>query len=130
MAAAIMAMAIATSITTMQRGFANIDTARNLTVAGQILQTEMEKMRMNSWTTVDGYQPGPTTLTVDTLFSSNPVIGSRFALTRSTESPQTGMKKVSFEVTWKNYDGRTLKRSYMTYYSQYGLYDYYFNSVP
>ena len=37
-AAVVMALAITTSITTLQRGFLALDSARNLTMAGQILQ--------------------------------------------------------------------------------------------
>ena len=45
MAAIVMAFAITTSITTMQRAFLAIDAARGVTYAGQIMQSELEKMR-------------------------------------------------------------------------------------
>jgi hypothetical protein len=40
-----------------------------------------------------------------------------------------GMRRIKLTVTWRNYDGRYLSRSYTAYYGQNGLYDYYFNSL-
>ena len=128
MAAAIMSLAIATSITTMQRAFLALDTARNVTLAGQIMQSELEKMRLKDWTTVSGYDTGPTTLTIDTSFTSNAAIGSRFTLTRQVATVHTDMRQITFTVSWHSYDARALSRSYTTYYGKNGLYDYFYNS--
>ena len=48
MAAAVMALVITTSITTMQRTFLAIDVARGTSYAAQIMQSEFEKMRLQS----------------------------------------------------------------------------------
>lgn len=130
MAAIVMALAITTSITTMQRGFLSLDTARNITIAGQIMQSEFEKMRLVPWTTVDGYPTGTeTALAVDSSFSSNTFIGNRFTMTRRVDVVRTGMKKITLTVTWRSYDGRDISRSYTSYYGQNGLYDYFYNSL-
>ena len=129
MSTMILSLAIATSITTLQRGYANLDSARNLVLAGQIMQTEIEKLRMSDWTTVSAYTDDTdTTMTVDSVFTSNAAIGSRFTLTRRCASPQTGMKQITFTITWRNFDGRSMSRNYSTYYSQNGLYDFFFNN--
>ncbi|MSU46151.1 MAG: hypothetical protein EXS42_03250 [Lacunisphaera sp.] len=52
MSAFIMAFGIATSIIAMQTGFKAIDLARGTTMASQIIQSEMERLRMMSWTTM------------------------------------------------------------------------------
>jgi Tfp pilus assembly protein PilV len=135
LAAAVMVSAIATSLAVMQRGFASLDTARNITIAGQIMQCEVEKMRMKPWgATVSAYSTsGPTTETIDSSFTSNPAVGTRFSLQRDVVVVPTttgvGMRQVTFTVTWKTYDGRSLSRSYTTYYGENGLYDYYYNSI-
>lgn len=132
MATAVMAMAISTSITTMQRGFLSLDSARNTTLAGQIMQSELEKMRLKDWTTVSAYPAGPTAITIDSTFTSNSAIGNRFTLTRSVEevaSHSGEMKKITFTITWRGYDGRQITRYYVTYYARNGLYDYFYNST-
>lgn len=131
MAGIVMALAITTSITTLQRGFLSLDTARNITIAGQIMQSEFEKMRLQPWTTIDAYDASGTdvSLAVDTSFTDNEFIGNRFTMTRKVELIRTGMKKVTLTVTWTSYDRRTIRRSYSSYYGQNGLYDYFYNSL-
>lgn len=133
MGSIVMVLAITTAITTLQRGFLSLDTARKLTLAGQILQCEVEKMRMVPWATVNAYPTSPTALTIDTTFTSNPAVGNKFSLSRNvvtlTTGTTAGMKEITYTVNWTTVDGRTLSRSYVTYYGEKGLYDYYFNSI-
>jgi Tfp pilus assembly protein PilV len=132
-AAIVMAFAIVTSITTMQRSYLSLDTARNITIAGQIMQSELEKMRLRDWSVINGYATSPTTLTIDSSFTSNPIVGSRFSLVRTITDIATGtsdgMKQITLTVTWTSYDKRQLSRSYSSYYGQNGLYDYFYNSI-
>jgi Tfp pilus assembly protein PilV len=133
-AAIVMAFAIVTSITTMQRSYLSLDTARNITIAGQIMQSEFEKMRLRDWSVIAAYDTtAPTTLTVDSTFTSNPIVGNRFSLVRNvaniTTGTSAGMKQITLTVTWTTYDQRQLSRSYTSYYGQNGLYDYFYNSI-
>lgn len=127
MAAAIMTLGIATSINVIQRGFAMIDSARNITTAGQILVSQMEQLRMLDWTTVSAYDAGPTTLTIESTFTSNSSVGDRFTLTRTTSTVDTEVLQVTFTISWHNYDGRTMSRQMTTYYARYGMHDYFYN---
>ena len=127
MAAAIMTLGIATSINVLQRGFAMIDSARNITTAGQILVSQMEQLRMLDWTAIDAYDTGPTTLTLDSAFTSNSSVGNRYTLTRTKTAVETNLVQITFTVSWSNYDGRTLSRQMTTYYARYGIHDYYYN---
>ncbi|MDB6170154.1 MAG: hypothetical protein JWM88_3018 [Verrucomicrobia bacterium] len=139
MAVIVMAFAITTSITTMQRGFLALDTARNITIAGQIMQSEFEKMRLLPWTTVDAYAASTTAVPydaahpeyfyIDTAFTSNSFIQNRFTVVRDVVLVRTGLKKITLTISWRSYDGRTLTRKYFTYYGQNGLYDYFYNSL-
>lgn len=139
MAAMVMAYAITTSITTMQRGFLSLDTARNITIAGQIMQSEFEKMRLQPWATVDAFVASETAVpydashpeyfSIDPGFTSNAYIGNRFTLRRTVTLIRSGMKMITLTVTWRSYDGRSLSRSYSSYYGQNGLYDYFYNSL-
>lgn len=132
MAAAVMALAITTSITTMQRAFLVLDTARNLSTAGQIMQSEFEKMRLKSW--IENTGPGGRLVsgpvTIDSAYTANPSIGNRFTLSRTVNDVHTDlMKQVTLTITWRGYDGRSISRSYYTYYGKNGLYDYFYNTT-
>ena len=128
-ASIIMVMAITTSITTMQRGFQSMDSARCLTIAGQIMQSELEKTRLKDWTTVSAYPTTETALTLDPQFTSNQLIANRsFQLFRSISNEATNMLRITYRVQWRTLDGRTLSRTYMTIYARNGLYDFFFNT--
>jgi len=133
-AATVMAFAITTSITTMQRAFLSLDTSRNITIAGQIMVSEMERVRMLGWTDVSAFDQSAdgTTLTLDSAFSSNPQIGSRFALKRVVSLPDasnSNIVQITLTVTWTGYDGRQHSRSYSTHYARYGIHDYLYNTT-
>jgi Tfp pilus assembly protein PilV len=127
MAALVMAMGISTSIVVMQRGFAMIDSARNLTTAGQILSSQMEQLRMYDWTTVAAYPTAETTVSVDPSFTATPEVADRYTLKRRVEVITADLLQITFTLTWRNYDGRTLSRAMTTYYAHYGIHDFIYN---
>jgi Tfp pilus assembly protein PilV len=127
LAAAIMAMGIATSITVMQRGFQMLDTARNLTTAGQIMISQMEQVRMVDWGTVSAYPSAATAVTLDTVFSSNSAVTNRFTVTRTVDTLSATLLQITFTVAWTSIDGRRLSRSMTSYYARYGIHDYIYN---
>lgn len=133
-AAIVMAFAITTSITTMQRAFLALDTSRNLTLAGQIMVSEMERTRMLNWTDIEAMDLSPTvtSLTLDSTFTSNTQIGTRFTLTRTVTVPDpsnTNIRQITLTITWRGYDGRQHTRSYTTQYARYGIHDYLYNTT-
>lgn len=128
MATFVMAFGIATSLITMQSGFKQIDLARGTTIAAQIIQSEMERMRMLSWT---GIAALPATQTFDgsTYFSANPDVAGKYTITRTVENNATTpaeMKDLTVAVRWQTYDGRWHTRSFTALYAKNGLYDYYY----
>lgn len=124
MAVIVLALALTTALAAMQHVFLQFDTARNLEIAANILQCEMEKERLFNWSQVtDGaYAP-----VIDASFDRNPAIAGRFTLSRTTSAlAGHGGKTVQITLTvrWHGYDGRNLSRSYTSYYTQGGLYAY------
>lgn len=125
----VLALAITTAITTMQRAFANLDTARNISTASVILQTEMEKERLLDWETVssDRYVPA-----LDASLQSNPAVAGRFTLSRTVTAlaDRSGqMVQVTLTVRWRNADGRSLARSFTTYFTRNGLRDFFYSQT-
>ncbi len=128
-AAGVMALAITSSITTMQSAFLALDSARNITLSGQILQGEFEKIRMKDWNTIAvTWGDGTTSVTIDSTFTSNAAIGNRFTLSRTISTVNTDMKQITLTISWRSYDGRSFTRFYTTYYGRNGLYDYFYNT--
>ena len=143
LAAAILAMGIATSITTLQYGMRAVDTARNMTLASQIMQSEIEILRLQNWSQIVALQTAqssattPTTLdpsatitsgTGTTLDSTLTTIANRFACTRLVGdiSGRTNIKSITLSVTWSGLDGRSHNLSYVTRYAKNGLSDYFY----
>ena len=129
MAGAILALVIATALTASQRAMLQLDTARNLETAADILQTELEHERILPWARVSdpSYQP-----VIDSGFTRHPTIAGRFSLSRTIVTlPNRGgqMVQITLTVRWRGYDGRELTRTHTTYFTQGGLYDYFANPV-
>ena len=127
MAVIVLALALTTSLTALQRAFLQLDTARNLEIAANMLQCEMEKERLFTWAQASnaGYAP-----VIDSSFARNPAISGRFTLSRTlvTLASHSGqVLQITLTVQWRGYDGRTLARSYTSYYTQGGLYAYLYN---
>jgi prepilin-type N-terminal cleavage/methylation domain-containing protein len=124
LAVAVLSLAITTAIAVMQRALLNLDTARNLELASQILQCEFEKERLLPWAQVSSatYQP-----TIDASFLRNPAVAGRFTLSRSAAlvSGRGGqLVQVTLTVVWRSYDGRRLTRTHTTYFGAGGLYNF------
>lgn len=128
MSVLVLALVFTTSLTAMQSAFLQFDTARNLEIASNILQCEMEKERLFTWAAVSNAAYAPV---IDPGFARNPTISGRFTLSRALTvvAGHSGlMVQITLTVRWRGYDGRNLARSYTSYYTQGGLRDYFYGS--
>ena len=126
MAVFILALALTTSLAALQQAFLQLDTARNLEIAANMLQCEMEKERLFTWAQASNGSYAPV---IDTSFSRNPAIAGRFTLSRSLATltgHSSQVLQITLTATWRGYDGRSLSRSYTSYYTQGGLYAYFY----
>lgn len=143
MATAVMALGISTSIVAMQQGFKFVDVARGTTLASQILQSEVERLRMLNWTNIttmaaatdstapfpDGSPAGVEMFDGSTYFSGSSVISGDYIITRTVAfdpDRSTNVANITISVTWHSYDGRPHTRTFRTRYIKNGLYDYYY----
>lgn len=129
MAAMIMALVLSTAVTVLQRAFISLQNARDLNIASQMLQSEMEKMRLADWTTVSSFTTSATTVTLDPAFTTNPFVGNRFALSRTVADPRTDTRIITLQVVWLGADNRPLTRHLAMRYSRNGLYDYFYSQT-
>lgn len=143
MATFVLALGIATSLTALQYGMRQVDTARNMTLAGQIMQSSMEILRLQNWSQISALQTAQasatTPSTVDpaatitsgsstTLDATLTTIANRFTCTRLIEnvSGKTDMKRITLNVTWNGIDGRAHALTFQTRYAKNGLSDYFY----
>jgi type II secretory pathway pseudopilin PulG len=124
-AATVMVLVITTSITTLQRGFQALDTSRNMTFASQVMQSDLEKLRLKSWAQIQFLQDtGDTTVTIPSVNGMAP----SFRCSRSIRDLKSDMKEITLASTWNGYDGRPHTVRYVTRYGKTGLYDYFYTA--
>jgi type II secretory pathway pseudopilin PulG len=144
MATFVMLFAISSSILVMQSGFRSLDTARKTTLAAQIMQSEMERMRMLSWSRVEALVgPEPAEINISTIFPQNTPaekqlfneMSRTFTRTRTASyvsgtSSGTGdpgqIIKIDITISWRGIDGVLHERTSSTRYCKNGLYNYYY----
>lgn len=134
MASFVLALGIATSIIALQSGFKFIDVARDTTLASQILQSEIERLRMMSWSTINALIPAgedeaKATVDLATMFTTDVNLASRFSVVRHVAKDTARPNDVRFitlAVTWRSLDGREHTRRFQAKYIKNGLYDYYY----
>ncbi len=118
--ACVLALVLGGALLVIQRNYRFLATARDLTIATQILQNETEHLRLANWTTISGYPTASTTLTVDPSFAGN-ALGQRFTLTRSVTVVQTDLLDLTFTVRWTSPEGKRLRRSIHVQCAKHGL---------
>lgn len=121
-AATVLLFGIVSVITVSQRGLQALDTARNLSAASQLMQSEMERLRLMSWAQLQTLQDsGETEVTLE-------APGGRYACMREIRDLKTSMKEITLVATWKGYDGRGHTARLITRYGKTGLNDYFYTA--
>jgi Tfp pilus assembly protein PilV len=124
-ASTVLIFGIVTAITTSQRGLQALDTARNLTAASQIMQSEMERIRLLSWAQMQSLQQAGDNTVATTDAGAG---GSRFTCTREIADIKTDMKQITLTTVWHGYDGGEHTARLITRYGKSGLNDYFYTT--
>ena len=131
-AALVLVLCITSSLMVLQRGFVAIDNARYTTLAGQILQSQMEKLRLLTWaqlTATTGGPPQNGTFTPDLTPTASAQLANFTCTQVITNAPapfDTTMKDITLTAKWKGTDGRFRTLTYYTRYGQNGISDFFF----
>ncbi len=121
-AAAVLALGIAGVVTVSQSGLQALDTARHLSSASQLMQSEMERIRLMSWAGLQALQDSGDTAV------SLPATSARYTCARVITDIRPGMKEITLTATWKGYDGRSHTARLVTRYGRTGLNDYFYTA--
>lgn len=131
-AATILVLIISTSLTVLQTGMRAVDTARNMTLAGQISQSTLEVLRLQNWTQISALPATESVNISDAISSGNSTaldaalssVTSRFTCTRTISETKTNMRLITVAVSWRGNDGRAHSLSSQARYAKNGLNDY------
>ena len=146
MATFVMLFGISSAILVTQSGYRSLDTARNTTLASQILQSEMERIRLLPWdtTSLDASGnlkpavvrlPASETINLSSIFPAGTIttqLSDRFTVTRTctdVADRNSEMKSITITVAWRGIDGVSHSRKSSTQYAKNGLYDYYYTKA-
>ena len=140
--ATVMVLGIVTAITALQYGMRSVDTARNMTLAAQIMQSEVEILRLQNWSQISALPASTavdpstmiTTGTATPLDAALTAIAARFTCTREVSNVsgkndlagQPNMKLITLTVNWSGLDGRSRSLKFQTRYAKNGLSDYFY----
>ncbi len=119
-ASVVLVLGIVTAITTLQRGFQSLDSARNLTSASQVMQSEMERLRLKNWSQIEDLQKAGESVVATE--------DARFTCTLAIVDLKTDMKEIVLRAEWRGYDGRPQTARLITRYGKSGLNDYFYTT--
>jgi len=126
LAAIVLVLGITTAITTLQRGLQALDTARNYSYCAQLMQGELERLRLKDWSQIQALEDaGETTVATDDTASSARTV---FTCKRVITDVKEDMKEIKLISNWQGYDGRPHTARFITRYSKGGLYDYFYTA--
>ncbi len=120
----ILTLTVASSLIAMRTGFSIIESARDNTLASQILQSEMENLRLKSWEKLVVLPDGE----FDLEDGFMETVGHRFVCLRTVNKAKPNLIEITLRVEWKSVGGRTMSREYSTFFSKSGLNDYYYRA--
>jgi Tfp pilus assembly protein PilV len=132
LAAFVLVLVIATSLTVVQVGMRAVDTARSMTLANQICQSAIEVLRLQNWAQISAL-PSVATVDIPSVISSGSStaldntlnsFAGLFTCTRTVSDPKTNMRVITISVTWTGNDGRPHSVSTQARYAKNGLNDY------
>jgi Tfp pilus assembly protein PilV len=125
-AAIVLVIGITTAITTLQSGFQSLDVARHYTFASQVMQSELERLRLKNWDQIQTLQDsGDGAVAVPSVRGAG---SDAFSCTRMIRDIKADMKEITLVTTWRGYDGRSHTLRFITRYGKSGLYDYFYTA--
>jgi hypothetical protein len=123
-ATCVLMLGISGALVTLQRSLDTIAQARQLDLASQIMQTELERLRLLNWSQLQALQDsGQTQVEVPAQSGF-----SRFSCERSIRDLREGMKEITLVASWGGIDGRAHSARLITRYSRSGLNDYFYTT--
>jgi prepilin-type N-terminal cleavage/methylation domain-containing protein len=124
----VLGLGIGGALLALRIGFGMVETARDQTLAAQLLQSQIETLRLKNWAELSAL-PREESFEIESNFDES--VQNRFHCVRRIEEVRAGsqMKQVTLTVTWTTTNGVQRERQYYTRISRNGLNDYYYRSM-
>jgi type II secretory pathway pseudopilin PulG len=123
-ASCVLVLGISGALVTLQRSLDTIAQARQLDAASQLMQTELERLRLLNWSQLQTLQTSGETA-VDAPSGGD---FARFTCERRIRDLREGMKEITLVTSWGGLDGRAHSARLITRYSRSGLNDYFYTT--
>lgn len=133
-AAFVLVTALGSSLLLLSRGFEMVDTARNAVLAGQIMQSEIEKIRLRNWAAISAMveHNGGTFEIFAAQDSTWSEVAARFDPLEGHASYvpgfDTSLVRIELTASWLARGNRVHTRKYETLFAKDGINDYYIRS--
>lgn len=127
-ASTVFALAIAGSFAGLLQGFNFIEGSRHYTRVSQVMQSELEYLRSLSWVDLNEL---PTSEEITPSSQFNSTFYDDYTIERRIISETPSLRRVEIEVTFSgsNRSGSEISLSFVTYFTQGGLNDYYYRQI-
>ena len=103
-----------------------MEDARMGTLASQVLQSEIETLRLKNWSEVSALEESAE-FAVDTTLDSASF--HRFTCTRTVRPVFTEMRLITVSVDWQSTSGQAKRRSFYSLVGKGGLNDYFYRKI-
>jgi prepilin-type N-terminal cleavage/methylation domain-containing protein len=128
----VLSLAFISTMSCLSTAFQMLDTARNITLASQIAESQIEDFRLKSWAQLSTYATGTSVaINVGTAMAGSfssadaAAISGRFSATRTITDVRTDLKRIVIAINWNDSNGRPHTRSYETLLGHNGLSDFF-----
>lgn len=115
---------ISGALVTLQRSLSSIAQARRLDAASQVMQTELERLRLLNWDQLEALASSG----MNTVEVPSGGAFTRFTCERRIRELREGMKEITLSASWGGLDGRAHTANLVTRYSRSGLNDYFYTT--
>jgi hypothetical protein len=123
-ASCVLMLGLGGTVMTVKTSLDTISHARHLGAASQIMQSELERLRLRSWNQLQAIQDSADqSVAIDTIPS-----GSKLTCSRQIRDLRDGLKEITVETRWGGLNGNAHTARLVTRYARNGLNDYFYTS--
>lgn len=123
-ASCVLMVGLGGTVLTVKSSLTAISHARHLGAASQIMQSELERLRLRSWEQLQALQDAEDrSVDVDVVPA-----GTHLTCTREIRDLRDGIKEITVEARWGGSGGRAHAARLVTRYARNGLNDYFYTS--
>jgi len=125
-ASLVLGMVFISSIATLTYGYKLMENARFNTLASQVIQSEIETLRLKNWSQLSAL-PSHGTIAISSDMAT--AAFNKFTGWRTVSSVRPDTRRIVVGVQWTASSGQIHSRRYTTFMTKDGLNDYYYTKI-